>query len=131
MSSTNHARAVRELLDHEEVREVLRDTFYRAPVAVPRAEPIPEPRAQGVREESVLRPLASADTEPRRKLKRAKKTKPDHYDVICISLYKEDLERLDAKVAELKSRGHRRVTRSALIRHALDTIAMDALPKTL
>lgn len=61
---------------------------------------------------------------------RAKALKPDHYEVICISLYKEDLERLDAKVRELKARGHRKMSRSALIRYALDTVELDKLPRS-
>jgi len=50
------------------------------------------------------------------------KKKPDHYDVICISLYTEDLARLDKMVAKLKKQGHRRISRSALIRFALDQV---------
>lgn len=118
--SGQHARAVRELFDHDEVRDVLRDTFYGGPQP---EESAPEP---------LLRPLASTDPEPtRRRGKKPKPKKPDHYDVICISLYKEDLERLDAKVAELKARGHRRMTRSALIRYALDGVDLDGVPRGL
>ncbi|MCZ7681915.1 MAG: hypothetical protein M5U28_25230 [Sandaracinaceae bacterium] len=50
--------------------------------------------------------------------------------MICISLYKEDLARLDAKVRELKERGHRKMSRSALIRYALDTVDLEALPRS-
>jgi hypothetical protein len=57
-----------------------------------------------------------------------KKPQPDHYQVICISLYKEDLERLDATVAKLKREGHRKMSRSALIRFALDHAPLDRLP---
>lgn len=64
------------------------------------------------------------------KSRRAKALKPDHYEVICISLYKEDLARLDAKVQELKERGHRKMSRSALIRYALDTVELDKLPRS-
>ena len=35
---------------------------------------------------------------------------PAHYKVICISLYNEDLERLDGMVDELKTRGSRKRT---------------------
>jgi hypothetical protein len=94
------SHAARDLFDGEEVREVLSETFYQTE---------PEPR-------------------PRRK--RAKALKPDHYEVICISLYKEDLARLDAKVRSLKEGGHRRMSRSALIRYALDTVDLDALPRS-
>lgn len=57
------------------------------------------------------------------------KDKPDHYDVICISLYTEDLARLDKMVEKLKKRGHRRISRSALIRFALDHVDIDAFPR--
>jgi len=57
------------------------------------------------------------------------KKKPDHYDVICISLYTEDLDRLDKMVAKLKKRGHRRISRSALIRFALDQVDIDGFPR--
>lgn len=94
---------LRDLLDAGEVRDVLEETFYRAePVA--RAKPV-------------------------RKRSRRKKRKPDHYEVICISLYKEDLVRLDEKVAELKRQGHRKMSRSALIRFALDHAPLEKLPK--
>ena len=63
--------------------------------------------------------------------KRVQKPKPDHYEVICISMYKEDLARLDDKVNELKASGHRRMTRSALIRFALDQADLSKLPRGL
>lgn len=44
------------------------------------------------------------------------------YKVICISLYEDDLERLDEKVELLKARGHRRANRSELIRFALGRV---------
>ena len=49
--------------------------------------------------------------------------------MICISLYKEDLERLDAKVQDLKARGHRKMTRSGLIRFALDQVDVARMPR--
>ena len=62
--------------------------------------------------------------------KKAKKEKkPDHYDVICISLYKEDLAQLDKMVAKLKKQGHRRISRSALIRFALDQVEIQDFPR--
>ena len=39
--------------------------------------------------------------------------------VVCISTYDADLAALDAKVAELRAAGHRRATRSSLIRAAV------------
>ena len=67
---------------------------------------------------------------PPRKKKKKRKPKPDHYEVICISLYKEDLARLDEMVSKLKSDGHRKMSRSALIRFALDTADLDELPRS-
>lgn len=92
--------AVRDIFDGDEVREVLSETFY--------SDPTPPKR---------------------RSRRRPKALKPAHYEVICISLYNEDLARLDAKVKQLKERGHRKMSRSALIRYALDTVDLDSLPK--
>lgn len=101
-----HAAAVHAVLDGDEVDGVLRGTFFRP---------------------------AREEAPPRRKRaskRRAPEPRPDHYDVICISLYKEDLARLDAMVDDLKRRGHRKMSRSALIRFALDTVDLDALPRS-
>ena len=46
------------------------------------------------------------------------------YRTICISIYDVDLERLDAKVMELRRRGHT-VTRSQLIRYAAHMFDVD------
>lgn len=94
--------AARALFDGDEVREVLEQTFYKR---------------------------APAKTGARGK-KRKRKQKALHYEVICISLYNEDLARLDAMVSLLKERGHRKMSRSALIRYALDTAELDGLPKS-
>jgi hypothetical protein len=57
--------------------------------------------------------------------------KPQHYKVICISLYTKDLERLDKLVDELKARGVTKANRSALIRVALDQLDLDKVPRGL
>lgn len=57
--------------------------------------------------------------------------KPQHYKVICISLYTKDLERLDRLVDELKARGLTKANRSALIRVALDQLDLDKVPRGL
>ena len=88
------------VFEEDEVSAVLRDTFYSGATAK---------RGRG-------------------KTKKAKK-KPDHYDVICISLYKEDLAQLDKMVAKLKKRGHRKISRSALIRFALDQVDIRDFPR--
>jgi hypothetical protein len=59
----------------------------------------------------------------------AKKDKPTHYKIVCISLYTEDIERLEALVAELKRRGHTKANKSQVIRAALDQIDLAKIPK--
>ena len=92
------------VLEGQDVDEVLRDSFYQT---------------------------SPAQLAPPRPTRRARRQKvPDHYKVICISLYREDLERLDEMVSEAKGRGHRKMSRSALIRYALDHVDLDAIPKS-
>ncbi|HEV8246666.1 MAG TPA: hypothetical protein VGP93_12900 [Polyangiaceae bacterium] len=55
--------------------------------------------------------------------------KPTHYKVICISMYTEDLARLDEMVDALKARGLTKANRSALIRYALGTVKPEEVPK--
>lgn len=93
---------VNGVFEEDEVSAVLRDTFYG--------------RGNGAKRTG-------------RKTKKKTQKKPDHYDVICISLYKEDLAQLDEMVAKLKKRGHRRVSRSALIRFALDQVDIRDFPR--
>jgi len=57
--------------------------------------------------------------------------KPLHYKVICISMYTEDLKRLDTMVESLKARGMTKANRSALIRYALSTVDLEQVPKGL
>ncbi len=59
----------------------------------------------------------------------AKKDKPAHYKVVCISLYNEDIARLEALVRELKRRGHTKANKSQVIRAALDQIDLGKIPK--
>ncbi len=59
----------------------------------------------------------------------ARKEKPSHYKVVSISLYLEDIARLDSLVRELKRRGFTKMNRSALIRYAIDTVDIDHLPR--
>jgi hypothetical protein len=66
---------------------------------------------------------------PARRASAADKPKPTHYKIVCISLYTEDIERLEALVAELKKRGHTKANKSAVIRYALDTIDIGKMPK--
>ena len=107
--SNEPARAMDELFDGDEVREVLREAFYKPSPAV-----LPKP---------VQKPLVKA------KAKRKPKPKPTHYEVLCISMYRDDLDRLDAEVARLKASGHTKMSRSGLIRFALDHMDTSKLPK--
>jgi hypothetical protein len=80
-----------------DAEKILRDDFYGA-----RDEP-----------ERIARP------------ERSKKPKPTHYKVVCISLYTQDIEGLEAKVAELKRRGYTKANKSQLIRLALRNLDLD------
>jgi hypothetical protein len=57
--------------------------------------------------------------------------KPTHYKVICISMYTDDLNRLDSMVDTLKARGLTKANRSALIRYALGAVDLESVPKGL
>lgn len=58
----------------------------------------------------------------------AKAKRPSHYKVVSISLYLEDIERLEKLVAELKARGQSRANKSMVIREALRQMDLDAVP---
>lgn len=57
------------------------------------------------------------------------KPRPTHYKVICISLYNEDIDRLEGLVRELKRRGHSKANKSQVIREALLQIDLDKVPR--
>jgi len=104
MSDRNELRtAARKVLDVDEVEGVLSSSFY-AP-------------------SSEERPVLYAAETPQEK--------PTHYKVICISMYTEDLKRLDTMVDDLKARGLTKANRSALIRYALGAVNLDSVPKGL
>lgn len=101
--------AARALLDRDEVEGVLSGAFY-SPAEV--AEVAEEPRS-------------------RTRLKAEKAERPAHYKVICISMYTDDLARLDEMVDELKAMGITKANRSALIRHALSQVDLQKVPRGL
>jgi hypothetical protein len=106
MSDRNDLRqAARKVLDVDEVEGVLSNSFY-----APSSEDRPK----------VLFSTEAVANE-----------KPTHYKVICISMYTEDLKRLDTMVDSLKARGLTKANRSALIRYALGSIDLDSVPKGL
>ena len=61
----------------------------------------------------------------------SREVRPEHYKVICISLYNDDLDKLDQMVLELKSRGLTKASRSALIRYALSRVDLAQVPRGL
>jgi len=82
--------------------------------------------------ESVLaRSYYRPETGERPKVLAGVHEKPSHYKVICISMYTRDLQRLDAMVDELKSRGFTKASRSALIRFALSDVDLAKVPHGL
>ena len=78
-----------------------------------------DPLAEDVILEQFYRPAPAAE----------KKQKPTHYKIVCISLYNEDIERLENLVRELKKRGHTKANKSQVIRAALDQIDLGKIPK--
>jgi hypothetical protein len=50
------------------------------------------------------------------------------YRLVTFSFYEEDVERLDALLAEAKARGHRKASRSQIVRLALRQVNLDELP---
>ena len=93
-------QATAKVLDRDEVEGVLSSSFYAS------KRPQPEPRRG-----------------------RSRTEKPTHYKVICISMYTDDLKRLDQMVDSLKSRGLTKANRSALIRYALGEVDLASVPK--
>lgn len=81
---------------------------------------------------ATIPPMAMLTSETGEKIStprtRKTKTKPTHYKVVCISLYTQDIENLEATVAELKRRGHTKANKSQLIRQALRQLDIDKLP---
>jgi hypothetical protein len=100
-SDAEFGGAARTLLDRDEVEGVLSGSFYTP------AEPVDPPRSGS----------------------RPQKPRPDHYKVICISMYTGDLDRLDGMVDELKAMGITKANRSALIRHALSQVDLTKVPR--
>lgn len=98
-----------------------------------------DPRPQGAQQDAARAVLYStsggnsnATPSPNQDAAPAKREgKPSHYKVICISMYTEDLKRLDSMVEALKARGLTKANRSALIRYALGEVDLDRVPKGL
>ena len=54
--------------------------------------------------------------------------RPTHYKVMSISMYTEDIERLNRLVKELKTLGHSRANKSMIIREALRQLDLNRVP---
>jgi hypothetical protein len=89
---------------------------------MPKEQALEHDPLSGILEEQFYRAL------PRRV--RPKAAKPSHYKIVCISLYNDDIARLETLVAELRRRGFSKANKSQLIRFALDTVDLDKMPKT-
>ena len=107
---------IRGALDGDEIREVLRETFFST-------EPVPTANDDDT--------VAPATKRGRRKtdVRVEAKPRPEHYKVICISMYTDALARLDDVVKELKRRGYTKANRSAVLRVAVDQLDLDRVPR--
>lgn len=81
--------------------------------------------------EGVLSSNFYASPRPLKQARGDREEKPTHYKVICISMYTDDLRRLDEMVDALKARGLTKANRSALIRYALSGVDLEQVPKGL
>ena len=76
-------------------------------------------------EQLLLDALYGAKPATRRPQRVERPPKPQHYKIISISLYTEDIERLENIVQELKRRGHHKANKSQVIRQALALLDLD------
>ncbi len=51
------------------------------------------------------------------------------YATVCISLYEDDLDRMDALVGRLQGKGHTKMNRSQLIREAVRQFDPSTIPE--
>lgn len=103
--AANTRQSVERVLD-DDVAEVLRETFFAPDVPIEESTGRPGPARAGVA-----------------------KARPEHYKVICISLYNEDLDRLDEAVKELKRRGYTKASRSSVLRAAMLQLDLGRVPR--
>jgi hypothetical protein len=113
---------IRNELDSDEIRDVLRETFFST-------APVPTANDARDADEDDGVDGRSRRARARRGEAVAEKPRPEHYKVICISMYTDDLARLDAVVKELKRRGYTKANRSAVLRVAVDQLDLDRVPR--
>ena len=65
----------------------------------------------------------------KRRKKRKQGPKPTHYKLVCISLYNQDIARLEQHVSVLRNRGHTKANKSQVIRFAIDHAPLEKMPK--
>lgn len=67
---------------------------------------------------------------PRKKKGKGRQPLPDgrSFRLVTFSFYEEDVARLDELLAEARRQGHRRVSRSQIVRLALRQVDLKALP---
>ena len=129
------AAPVSEVLESDDVRSILRDGFFSGagPAAAPSRVRV-EAEPEDVRVEVEPAPRKSLTTAQRARKaakKPSAKERPDHYKVICISLYNDDLAQLDRVVKELKKRGFTKANRSAVLRAAMQQFDPSKVAKGL
>ena len=77
----------------------------------------------------------AAKTNPPSKRARGKGRQPlaagKTWRLVTFSFYEDDVERLDALLAEAKKRGHKRVSRSQIVRLALRHVDLAKLPDVI
>ena len=102
-------------------------TTVREEIKAPVARRMP---SRPVVDEPVVgRPAKVMETPP--VARRMPAPKPQHYKIVSISLYNEDIERLNNMVRELKRRGHYKANKSQLIRYALARLDLDEIPRDI
>lgn len=87
----------------------LADHFYRRPAAGSADKGRRAPRAKG------RQPLKEGKT----------------FRLVTFSFYEEDVARLDALLEEAKRKGHKRVSRSQIVRLALRQVDVEDLPEVI
>lgn len=120
--------------------EILARTLYssgnqplQTPVKTPaptRSEDKPAKRTDTTSAETPREHLSTRTAaRPVKPRKKRREKRPQHYKVLSISLYNEDIEQMDELVQELKEQGFTRMNRSALIRFALDQVDISKMPR--
>ena len=95
--------------------DVMAETFYGA--------------ASGQRARVPVKPVPTKSKGRSASRRRPKKATPTHYKIVSISLYNEDIARIDTLVTQLKDNGFSKANRSALIRYAIDTVDISKVPR--